>query len=166
MSGREVDFQSCLTVTPPRFIMRILPAVVLLSLIFVPFQLHAQEESVDADDAVRRLPPHYAEVVTEKQREQIYVLQGEYKSKLDDLVAQITTLKTERDKSIEALLTAGQLEEVKLRQEAARIRREKLAEERRLEREQEQKEELKAELDKLRKELEALKAERKSAAAS
>ena len=134
-------------------------------LVFLSAPLFAQDEEsvVPESDAVRRLPPHYSEVVTEKQREQIYVLQGEYKTKLDALIEQIQTLRADRDKAIEAVLSPTQREQVQLRQEAARIKREKLVEEKRIEREKEQKAELQAELDKLRKELEAIKASRTSA---
>ena len=56
----------------------------------------------------RRLPPHYAKVVDEKQREEIYKIQEEYQPKIDALQKQLDALKKERDDKIAAVLTPEQ----------------------------------------------------------
>jgi Spy/CpxP family protein refolding chaperone len=60
----------------------------------------------------RRLPRHYAQVVTETQRETIYKIQEEYQPKLDALEAQMKTLTKERDQKIEAVLTPEQKKKI------------------------------------------------------
>jgi Skp family chaperone for outer membrane proteins len=61
---------------------------------------------------VRRLPAHFAKVVTESQRKQIYKIQEEYQAKLDALEAQLKALKKERKDRITAVLTPEQRKKV------------------------------------------------------
>jgi hypothetical protein len=61
---------------------------------------------------VLRLPPHFAKVVNEAQRKQIYVIQEEYQAKLDTLEAQIKLLKKERNDKIAAVLTPDQRKKI------------------------------------------------------
>ena len=73
------------------------------------------QPALGADGPVRktlskrgRLPAHYAPVVDEKQREDIYKIQEEYRPKIEALETQLKALKKERDDKIAALLTAEQ----------------------------------------------------------
>jgi hypothetical protein len=59
-------------------------------------------------DSKGRLPPYYAKLVDETQREAIYKIEGEYSPKIKDLYAQLKTLTDERDQKIRAVLTADQ----------------------------------------------------------
>jgi hypothetical protein len=63
-----------------------------------------------------RLPPYYRSVVTDQQREQIYGIQEEYKSKIEALEVQLKALTKERKDKIAAVLTP---EQRKLVEEAA-----------------------------------------------
>jgi hypothetical protein len=59
-----------------------------------------------------RLPNHYAKVVTEKQRAQIYKIQEEYLPKIKSLESRLESLKKERDEKIAALLTPEQKKQI------------------------------------------------------
>ena len=59
-----------------------------------------------------RLPAHYAGVVNEEQREEIYKLQEEYKPKINVMQAQLDALKQALDEKISAVLTAEQKKRV------------------------------------------------------
>jgi hypothetical protein len=77
--------------------------------------IRAAEASVPAKKALRRrgrLPPHYAKVVNEKQREEIYRIEEEYQPKIEALQKQLNSLKKERDGKISALLTAEQKKQI------------------------------------------------------
>jgi Fe2+ transport system protein B len=60
----------------------------------------------------RRLPRYYAEVITEKQRGEIYKIEDEYQPKIEALQKQLDTLRKERDEKISALLTAEQKKQI------------------------------------------------------
>jgi hypothetical protein len=55
-----------------------------------------------------RVPPYYADIVTETQRLQIYAIQDKYTKPIADLQAQLDALMKERDTEIESLLNADQ----------------------------------------------------------
>jgi Spy/CpxP family protein refolding chaperone len=59
-----------------------------------------------------RLPAHYAKVVSEKQRQEIYRIEDEYQPKIEALQKQLDALKGERDAKIAALLTAEQKKQI------------------------------------------------------
>jgi hypothetical protein len=59
-----------------------------------------------------RLPKHYADVVTEKQREDIYKIQEEYKPKLEALQAQLDAMNKEMNEKIKTVLTPEQKKKV------------------------------------------------------
>ncbi|MCC9605115.1 low affinity iron permease family protein [Blastopirellula sp. JC732] len=59
-----------------------------------------------------RLPNFYGQVVSEKQKEEIYEIQSSYQAKLDELIRQIVAIKAERDAKINQTLTPEQLKEV------------------------------------------------------
>jgi hypothetical protein len=70
-----------------------------------------------------RLPNYYADVVTEKQREEILKIQEEYKPKLDALQAQLDALKKERNEKISGVLTADQKKKVEDAEAAAKAKK-------------------------------------------
>ena len=55
-----------------------------------------------------RLPPYYRSVVDEKQRDAIYKIQEQHRSKIDDLKAQLAAAMKQRDDQIVAVLTPEQ----------------------------------------------------------
>jgi hypothetical protein len=59
-----------------------------------------------------RLPNHYADVVTEKQREDILKIQEEYQPKIEALQTQIDALKKEMNEKVTAVLTEEQRKKV------------------------------------------------------
>lgn len=59
-----------------------------------------------------RLPPHYAGVVDEEQREAIYKLQDEYKPKIQAMQAELNALRKEMNEKVSAVLTADQKKKV------------------------------------------------------
>jgi len=69
-----------------------------------------------------RLPAHYAQVVTDEQKEKIYKIQEEYKPKIDAARAQLDALVKEQKEKIAAVLT---LEQQKKVEEAAAKPKEK-----------------------------------------
>lgn len=82
-------------------------------------QKGATAAQTESEKPKRRLPNHYAAVVTPEQREQIYAIQAEYNAEIDVLLAQIKELEDKRDTAIDATLSAEQLETVaKLKAEA------------------------------------------------
>jgi hypothetical protein len=81
-----------------------------------------------AKKAKGRLPPYFAQVVTEKQRTDIYKIQKTYEEQIDALEAQLKTLQTQRDTEMEGLLSAEQKQKLdKLRADAAGKRKSKAA---------------------------------------
>ncbi|WP_146434443.1 hypothetical protein [Blastopirellula retiformator] len=85
------------------------------------------EEKAEAKPRAKargRLPNFYSQVVTEKQRVEIYAIQGAYQDQLDELIRQVVAIKAERDAKVKATLTADQLKEVERLQAAAEKRRE------------------------------------------
>jgi hypothetical protein len=99
-----------------RFALRIVPVLLV-------FASTACEQAVQAADGqapvrkrvakrARRLPPHYAAVVNEKQREEIYKIQEDYQPRIDVLQEQLKALKKERDEKISAVLTPEQRKKV------------------------------------------------------
>lgn len=55
-----------------------------------------------------RLPAYYKDVVTDEQKDQIYVIQAKYEKQLDDLQSQLDAVKAKQNGEIEALLSAEQ----------------------------------------------------------
>ncbi|EAQ81088.1 hypothetical protein [Blastopirellula marina] len=75
-----------------------------------------------------RLPNFYGQVVSEKQKEEIYSIQSEYEARLDELVRQIVVLKAERDAKVDQTLTPEQRKEIAdLRAESEKRRAERRA---------------------------------------
>ena len=59
-----------------------------------------------------RLPANYAPVVTDEQKEKIYKIQEEYKTKIDAARAQVDALVKEQKEKIAAVLTPDQKKKV------------------------------------------------------
>lgn len=59
-----------------------------------------------------RLPAYYKDVVTDEQKDQIYVIQAKYEKQLDDLQSQLDAVKAKQNGEIEALLSAEQKEKL------------------------------------------------------
>lgn len=70
-----------------------------------------------------RLPPHYAKVVTEEQREKIYDIQEEYRTKIEAARAQLDALVKEEKDQISAVLTEEQKKKVEEFQTAAKAKK-------------------------------------------
>jgi len=75
-----------------------------------------------------RLPAHFGKIVDETQRQKIYDIQREYGPKIQELRAQLKALIDERDKKIQAVLSADQVKELAKAKEAARAKRKKKTE--------------------------------------
>jgi len=88
----------------------------------------AAQKSDKKKQSTTRLPAHYAKVVTDEQRSDIYAIQEQFEPKLAKARAELKTLVGERDAAIEKVLSAQQRKDVtKLRAEAAERRREALS---------------------------------------
>ncbi|MCC6126548.1 MAG: hypothetical protein IT426_16430 [Pirellulales bacterium] len=72
-----------------------------------------------------RLPNYYADVVTEKQRDEIYKIQEAYKPKIDALKTQLEALNKEMNEKITAVLTAEQKKKIADAADAAKAKRAK-----------------------------------------
>lgn len=74
-----------------------------------------------------RLPPYYADIVTDEQRQQIYALREKYGKTLATLQEQIAKLEKQRDAEIEAVLDGPQKAQLKKAQEQGAAKRKKNA---------------------------------------
>lgn len=70
-----------------------------------------------------RLPAYFSRVVSQKQREQIYTIQGGYADQLSKLEMQIRELEAARDKEVREVLTPAQKKQVDAMMAAAKARR-------------------------------------------
>jgi len=82
-----------------------------------------QPEKRKARKTTVRLPNYYAQVVDDKQREQIAKIQGEYNAKINALKAQLDELTKKRDAAIEGVLTQEQLKKIADLKAAAKVKR-------------------------------------------
>lgn len=93
-----------------------------------PVAVDQKMETKPRSEPRGRLPNFYGQVVSEKQKEEIYAIQGEYQAKLDELVRQIVAIKAERDAKIEQTLSPEQLKEIaELKAESEKRRAERRA---------------------------------------
>jgi hypothetical protein len=60
----------------------------------------------------RRLPPHYADVVTEEQREAIYKLQDEHAPEIEEHEAKLIAVRKKLDDAVRGVLKPEQLKKV------------------------------------------------------
>jgi acylphosphatase len=70
-----------------------------------------------------RLPPHYAKVVTQEQREKIYNIQEEYRTKIEAARAQLDALVKEEKDKISAVLNEEQKKKIEEFQTAAKAKK-------------------------------------------
>jgi hypothetical protein len=57
----------------------------------------------------RQLPQNWAKLgLSDEQKDKVYSIQGEYKSKIDDLVKQINELRKKEREALDSILTEGQ----------------------------------------------------------
>lgn len=71
----------------------------------------------------RRLPPHYADVVTEEQREAIYKLQDEHAPEIEEHEAKLLAVRKKLDDAVRGVLKPDQLKKVDEATAAAAKRR-------------------------------------------
>ena len=74
-----------------------------------------------------RLPAYYADIVTEKQRTEIYAIQDKYAKEIAGLNEQLGAVTKKRDGEIEKLLNAEQKEKLKKSQDEAAAKKKKAA---------------------------------------
>jgi len=79
------------------------------------------------DRRQRHLPPYYAKIITEDQKEKIFAIEAEYGPKIQVLQDQLDALKAERQKKIEALLTQEQKEKITKAEAEAKEKKKKKA---------------------------------------
>lgn len=83
----------------------------------------AAQKSEAKKQRTTRLPAHYAKVVNDEQRSEIYGIQEQFEPRLAKARAELKAIVDERDAAIEKVLSAAQRKEVdKLRAEAAERR--------------------------------------------
>lgn len=81
-------------------------------------------------NASGRLPNHYAKVVTQSQRKEIYAIQREYAPRIKELEDALAALEAERDAKIRGVLSEEQQKQLDEFITAAKERREKAKQER------------------------------------
>lgn len=84
----------------------------------------AAKKEATVKKAAGRLPTYFAAVVSQKQRESIYKLQADYEAQLEKLQAQLEALIADRDREVDAVLSAEQLAEVTKKRDEAKKKRE------------------------------------------
>lgn len=88
----------------------------------------AAQKAEEKKQRTTRLPAHYAKVVTEEQRADIYAIQEQFEPKLEKARTELKAIVDQRDAAIEKVLSAQQRKDVeKLRADAAARRREALS---------------------------------------
>lgn len=80
--------------------------------------------------AVVRLPNHFAKVVTQSQRNEIYAIQKDYAPRIKELEDALAALVAERDAKIRGVLSAEQQKELDEYVAAAKAKRAKARQER------------------------------------
>jgi hypothetical protein len=86
-------------------------------------------QDAKAEKAVKkakgRLPPYFSDIVTEKQRKEIYDIQAKYVKQREDLEAQLEALRAKELEEVEGILDSEQKEELKKAREKAAAKRKK-----------------------------------------
>jgi hypothetical protein len=100
----------------------LLAAEVLLSAGFAQETTKSTDKK-DREKAKGYLPPFYKDVVDGVQREKIYAIQDTYNTKINDLEAQIKSLREQRDAEIGTLLTPEQKKRLGELNDAARTKK-------------------------------------------
>lgn len=106
-------------------------ALVVSSIALVPNSIGQEAAKKGAAKATAkvkgRLPPYYADIVTEKQRGEIYAIQARYDEELEALKAQMRAIVDKRDAEIEGLLTAAQKTDLATARTTSQTKRKKKA---------------------------------------
>jgi hypothetical protein len=89
-----------------------------------PAAEETSNESPERAPVRGRLPAYFSAIVTSQQREKIYLIQQRYDQQLDELRMQVEQLISERDRELDAVLTAEQLAIVQQKRADAQKRRE------------------------------------------
>jgi hypothetical protein len=89
--------------------------------------LSVGQEGKGAKKAKGRLPAYYSDIVSGKQREQIYAIQSRYQDEIRSLNEQLLALVQKQNDEIEAVLTAEQLERLKKAQADGAAKKKKSA---------------------------------------
>src|SRR5262245_27439910 len=66
------------------------------------------EKTDKADKPKGKLPPYYADVVSETQRDKIYTIQAKYADQIKELNEQLAAVEKKQNDEIEKVLTAEQ----------------------------------------------------------
>lgn len=82
-------------------------------------------QEAKAKKAKGRLPPYFADIVTDEQRDKIYEVQAKYAKERDALEAQLEELRSIESGEIEAVLDAEQKEKLKKAREEAGAKKKK-----------------------------------------
>jgi acyl-CoA synthetase (NDP forming) len=94
---------------------------VLASVLTVALAQEATKEAKPSLKAKGRLPAYYKDVVSDTQKQQIYGIQAKYNEQILKLAEEMKALTAQRDKEVEAVLSADQKTKVEtLRAEAAK----------------------------------------------
>ncbi|HZZ73349.1 MAG TPA: hypothetical protein VFE24_13935 [Pirellulales bacterium] len=72
----------------------------------------AADSKTDVKPVRHQLPPHYAKIVDEKQREKIYAIQDSYAPDIKKIQEQLDAIKAKREAEIRGLLTAAQVKQL------------------------------------------------------
>lgn len=72
----------------------------------------ARAKRAASEKLTGRLPSYYKLVVDEQQRQKIYRIQGEYRTRIKELETRLETLKKERDERIANVLSSKQKKQV------------------------------------------------------
>jgi peptidoglycan hydrolase CwlO-like protein len=99
-------------------------AVVAVGLVIGNGALSIGQEA-KAKKAKGRLPPYFADIVTENQRDEIYKIQGSHKKQIDDLEAQLAAAREKEMTEIEAVLDSEQKEKLKKARDEAAAKKKK-----------------------------------------
>jgi hypothetical protein len=92
----------------------------------VPFSLGQEAKAPKLEKKAKgRLPPYFADIVTEKQREAIYAVQSKYLSQREELETQLAVLRDSEMDEIEQLLDEEQKTALKKARAEATAKRKK-----------------------------------------
>jgi hypothetical protein len=83
----------------------------------------AGKSAAKAAEPRHRLPPYYAKVVDDAQKEKIYAIQDKHAARIDALEAELKAAREKRDTEIEGVLTSKQKADIKALAAAAKAKR-------------------------------------------
>lgn len=90
------------------------------------FSIGQDAATAKAEKKVKgRLPPYFADIVTEEQRSTIYKIRTGYEKQVNDLQAQLEALRDKEMAECEAVLDAEQKDKLNMAREAAAAKKKK-----------------------------------------